>query len=176
MVGGVRIKEITNRFRTPGGNQERGLLELIEKLPQDRKLTMIEIGSAFGESARVFWDTGRFEKIYCIDPWNDNKDREFNFDTRTSNIPEIIKIKEKAENVTHLFPDHSIDFVYIDACHDYDSVKKDIVNYLPKIKKQGFVGGHDYSHSFLGVIKAVFEYFTFPDYVFRDSSWLVQLK
>jgi predicted O-methyltransferase YrrM len=158
-------------FRKKGSDQERGLLELTEKLPDHT--IMIEIGSAFGESASVFLASGKVDKIYCIDPFG-GEGREHFFDERHSKDPRIVKLKYKSEDIVDQFSDEAFDFVYIDAVHTYDGASTDIKNYLPKVKIGGFIGGQDYSHSFLGVIKAVFEKFTFPDYVFRDSSWLVK--
>lgn len=37
-----------------------------------------------------------------------------------------------------------LDFVFIDGHHEYSQVLKDIVNYLPKIRKGGIIAGHDY--------------------------------
>jgi hypothetical protein len=43
-----------------------------------------------------------------------------------------------------LIPDESLDFVYIDARHDYCGVMEDLQNYYPKVKVGGYVSGHDY--------------------------------
>lgn len=40
--------------------------------------------------------------------------------------------------------DRSLDFVFIDAAHDYASVREDIDNWRPKLKSGGFLTGHDY--------------------------------
>lgn len=42
------------------------------------------------------------------------------------------------------FEDESLDFVYIDAIHDYEHVKEDIKVWLPKVKKGGVLCGDDY--------------------------------
>lgn len=42
------------------------------------------------------------------------------------------------------FEDNSLDFVFIDADHRYEYVKKDILAYLPKVKTGGIIAGHDY--------------------------------
>ena len=42
--------------------------------------------------------------------------------------------------------DGSLDFVFIDAGHDYDSVKSDINAWFRKVKKGGLFGGHDYEN------------------------------
>lgn len=39
-----------------------------------------------------------------------------------------------------------LDFVFIDADHSYEGVKRDIEIWLPKIKKGGLLGGHDYNN------------------------------
>lgn len=41
-------------------------------------------------------------------------------------------------------PDSSIDFVYVDARHDYCGCKEDIEAWWPKVKHGGIMAGHDY--------------------------------
>lgn len=55
--------------------------------------------------------------------------------------------------------------IYIDASHDYESVKKDLELSKLKIKKNGFICGHDYNRNYnitkkneYGVIEAVNEF------------------
>jgi hypothetical protein len=57
---------------------------------------------------------------------------------------EITDIKSISWEAANLFEDNSVDFVFIDADHSYESVKKDIKNWLPKIKKNGIIAGHDF--------------------------------
>jgi hypothetical protein len=47
---------------------------------------------------------------------------------------------EAAEKVA----DHSFDFVYIDARHDYDSVLEDLEAWCTKVRPGGILAGHDY--------------------------------
>lgn len=42
------------------------------------------------------------------------------------------------------FKDNSLDFVYIDADHAYDACQKDMDAWWPKVKKGGWMCGHDY--------------------------------
>jgi len=41
-------------------------------------------------------------------------------------------------------PDRSLDFVYLDAAHDFASVAADLRAWAPKVKVGGIVAGHDY--------------------------------
>jgi predicted O-methyltransferase YrrM len=54
------------------------------------------------------------------------------------------------------FEDNSIDFVFIDAAHEYEFVKEDIAAWYPKVKPGGLFAGHDYNWT--GVHKAVSEF------------------
>lgn len=50
-----------------------------------------------------------------------------------------------------------LDFVYIDAAHDYESVCSDIAHWAPKVKRGGLICGHDYGKE-SGVKEAVDEF------------------
>lgn len=43
-----------------------------------------------------------------------------------------------------LVPDHSFDFVFIDADHSYQSCRADIEAWTPKVDDGGLLCGHDY--------------------------------
>jgi hypothetical protein len=58
------------------------------------------------------------------------------------------------------YEDGSLDWVYIDADHRYEAVRRDILAWLPKVKKGGMIAGHDYAaYPTFGVIEAVTEVF-----------------
>ncbi len=69
-----------------------------------------------------------------------------------------------------------VDMVFIDAAHDYESVKEDIELWLPKTK--GVIAGHDYFGGYPGVVRAVDE--AFGDKVIRDyedeNVWMVKIN
>ena len=76
------------------------------------------------------------------------------------------------------FEDESIDLVFIDACHEYEPVKADVLAWLPKVRKGGMIAGHDYSFEmFPGVVKAVLSVFAFGEYArpveMRGVVWRV---
>lgn len=70
--------------------------------------------------------------------------------------------------------DGSMDFVFLDADHSYDGVRADIAAWLPKVRKGGWIGGHDYAndmpeYDFSGVKRAVDE--AFSEGVELDSNY-----
>jgi hypothetical protein len=54
-------------------------------------------------------------------------------------------------------PDGSLVFCYVDAAHDYESVKRDLAAWEPKLRRDGIMAGHDAQHE--PVIRAVKERF-----------------
>lgn len=158
------------------GYQKKGLEKFINTVLKDKKnLVGIELGSFCGNSSEMFIDSGAFDKLYCIDAFDGiyGKYTEQIFNERFKDNEKIIKIKNYTNNAVNNFTYASIDFIYIDADHNYNSVKQDILNYFPKIKNGGIVAGHDYCEAWTGVIQAVNETFGKPIEVFEDSSWYV---
>ncbi len=63
--------------------------------------------------------------------------------------------------VAPLIANGSLDLIFIDALHDYDSVKVDIERWLPKVRKGGIICGHDYGKEVCpGVVRAVHDFFS----------------
>lgn len=71
-------------------------------------------------------------------------------------------------------PDASLDFVFIDAGHNYSAVKADIAAWSPKVKHGGEILGHDFHPKFPGVIQAVKEAFPSAFVLLDHHIWKVQ--
>ena len=56
----------------------------------------------------------------------------------------VALIVADSELACGFFPDRSIDWVHLDARHDYASVKADIARWLPKVTRGGWLSGDDY--------------------------------
>jgi hypothetical protein len=56
----------------------------------------------------------------------------------------ILPIRMDSLKAAQCFPDEYFDFIYIDASHDYESVKNNIEAYWTKLKPGCFMAGHDY--------------------------------
>lgn len=177
--------------------QIKGLQDLIEYLKIHlgdlKSKTMIEIGSYAGESSVMFAE--HFGQVICIDPFMDDYDPndlvngfakmdvvEKRFDCNIQGFNNILKFKMTSdEAINHVikmneYPKTNFSFVYIDALHTYDQVKKDIENYMPIIVDGGFIGGHDYHPNHPEVMRAVDEKLLSVDASFVDGSFVKQLK
>ena len=64
----------------------------------------------------------------------------------------------------------NVDFVYIDANHDFEMVYKDLDAYYPIIKNGGVIGGHDYCPIYPGVARAIDKYFDYPDMICHSND------
>jgi hypothetical protein len=160
--------------------QKKDLEILISKIERNN-LVLIEIGSYMGESMEIFADSGLFSKIICIDPWTngydfedlsslDCEDAELHFDERKSKYDFVEKIKNKNENVVSMFENESIDIIYIDGNHQPSEVKRDILNWLPKIKKDGIISGHDWFLEDGKIQKTIIETIGHPDFLCGHPS------
>jgi hypothetical protein len=70
----------------------------------------------------------------------------------------IMVIIADAAVAAGFFADQSIDWVHLDARHDYESLKADIATWLPKVKPGGWLSGDDYDPlKWPEVMKAVAE-------------------
>lgn len=56
----------------------------------------------------------------------------------------VVPLATDSQLAAKLFPDNSVDFVYIDAEHSRDALLRDIRIWWPKVKPGGIMGGHDY--------------------------------
>ena len=68
----------------------------------------------------------------------------------------ITFVYKQSEEAHKDYQDGFFDYIYIDADHDYGSVKNDMNVWWPKVKKGGILAGHDISMT--GVKKALFEF------------------
>jgi hypothetical protein len=176
-----------NQMRPP----EFSLTGLVRTLPQwAGDAIAVEIGSYQGESTLTFAKSGKFSRIYAIDPWSDEVYDED--DKATLHCPMgfvevafeinlkqyiskgvVHKLKGTGEQWIKEFMDNTVDFIYIDANHTYSAVKKDILMWKSKLRYGGILAGHDYG-THPGVKKAVDEIFGSPDKTFSDFSWMVR--
>lgn len=112
-----------------------------------------EIGVERGMFARHILQTA--SKLFCIDSWESYDDyrghvsaelqkRLFGQTVERLKPYDCVIIRKKSLDAVRDFDDESLDFVYIDANHDYEQAREDIEAWSKKVKRGGIVSGHDY--------------------------------
>jgi len=103
----------------------RGFIEFLRKYYRGRKdLIGAEVGVYKGENAVNILKYLPVKKLYLIDPYQNYSDYT-------------------VSNIAHKKIREELDFVYIDANHNYEYVKEDMENYYPLLKERGILAGHD---------------------------------
>lgn len=139
--------------------------------------TFVEVGVWKGMSAAYMAveiiNSGKPIQLHCVDSWeylesqSEIPEHKFSnlYQTFLNNIDPvknvITPIKSISWEAASLYQNESLEFVFIDAAHDYESVTKDITAWFPKVKKGGVIAGHDYSWG-PQVKKAVDDYMQKP--------------
>ncbi len=88
---------------------------------------------------------------------------------------EINVIRLGSKDASEKYENNSLDFVFLDSSIKYKEMKEDLIFWYPKVKKTGFIGGHDYDITkFPEVKKAVLDFFRDKHLIgCNRSSWLV---
>jgi predicted O-methyltransferase YrrM len=142
---------------------------LLDLLPKHG--VVAEIGVADGEFSAEILQRTKPQKLHLIDPWDSPieiyseaalDEINIKFQEQINNSTVIVN-RGYSHNVIGSFRDEYFDWVYIDAAHDYDNVKQDLECIWRKMKKGGYICGHDYvnwasSEDRYGVTEAVNEF------------------
>jgi predicted O-methyltransferase YrrM len=153
---------------------------LIEQCPEGG--TMVELGAWLGKSSSYLVDKSVNRNVIIIDSWKGSPNElttTHKFATEVD-IYEVFKqnmgertyksIRGLSSEAVSQFEDESLDVVFIDLTHTYESVKEDIGLWLPKVKSGGILSGHDYEDSWPGVVKAVDE--MLPKRTIMENCWI----
>lgn len=166
----------------------------------------VEIGSWAGGSSNIIVGAGA-GYLFCVDPWEDYEDiAGFDFPhpidykaTGFGSLSPDERLITFCDNVksnlfSKIFPcrgtsklwssiwRHPIDFLFIDGCHSYESVKTDIEGWYPHVKIGGTILGHDYRKvstdtgfiwEFPGVARAVHDSFKNFYVIPGTTFWMV---
>lgn len=150
----------------------------------------------FKTGAEIGVESGRFSqgickvmpgvKLYCVDPWEaypgyrehvsqDHLNKLYKDTVQRTKGYNCEIIRDYSLDAAKQLKDGSLDFVYIDANHDYKNVTNDITAWIKKLRSGGIISGHDYSTSKSGAqndtIAAVNDYTK----THRISPWFVWL-
>lgn len=160
------------------------LEHLASGLSMRRVVTAVEVGSWVGSSARVL--AGNVHRLYCVDTWQGNPHDRLGevaqrvgadevFQTFCRNMGDklfrnVFPCRGTSAMWASIWPSE-VDLVFIDANHDYESVKADILAWKPHVRRGGILAGHDY-WSFPSVKLAVDELL---DVQTEGDVWWTQL-
>lgn len=130
-----------------------------------KKATFVEIGCFKGRSTAYLavevFNSCKDIQIHAIDLWDTSRKIGCSLDEFVSNMTPVLSIVNPIRldsiEAHKLFPDESLDFVWVDGNHTYPYVLKDIRNWWKKLKVGGWMGGDDLIHG--GVRQAVVECF-----------------
>jgi hypothetical protein len=120
-----------------------------------------EIGVKLGKYSEELLSNWHGEELVSIDPWLSADPDEYvdrsnvsqdEFDRYYEETRERLSGYGSRSDIWRMtsveaavkVPDHSFDFVYIDARHDYESVKEDLEAWCSKVRPGGIMAGHDY--------------------------------
>lgn len=151
--------------------------ETFQKLIQDHQVEIaIEVGSWMGASAR---DIAKMLPpngyLISVDTWLGSEEHQpgesfytipiqqlfhqFLSNTIHENLQhKIIPMRTESVNAAKLLAsiNFKADFIYIDAAHDYESIKADLYAWYPLLKEGGVFCGDDFHHP--PIIQAVNEF------------------
>lgn len=125
-------------------------------LPELGFKTGVEVGIASGEYSELLAKHNPQMKVYGVDPhqvYSGYKDyvRRPTIDAlkveaheRLEKYPNYEFIAEFSMDAVKRFDDNSLDFVYIDANHNFQAITNDIWEWSKKIRPGGIISGHDY--------------------------------
>lgn len=132
----------------------------------------------FNKGAEIGVEMGRYSahlcranpnlQIMCVDPWepfshHSANNMEATYQNARARLAQfgnrVNFVRKRSVDAAREVPDKSLDFVYIDGLHDFDSCMGDILAWVPKVRPGGIVSGHDYLPLYqYGVVAAVDAY------------------
>jgi hypothetical protein len=145
----------------------------------------VEIGAWLGKSTSFMVveiiNSGKKIKFDVVDTWEGSSEHRDNENVKSGKLYDLFlenmkdvkdyftPIRLPSLEASKLYEDKSLDFVFIDAAHEYKFVKSDIESWLPKVKPGGYIGGDDYS--FRDVKKAVSEILGEKNITISKDGW-----
>jgi predicted O-methyltransferase YrrM len=134
-------------------------LEKVVKKVLKERIMIAEVGSWKGMSTSVLAKAvGDYNgKVFAIDHWMGSKGVPHHEQAKIVDVYSIFKhnmhvlgvwdivhpLVMDSKIASQIFADGILDLVFIDADHRYQSVKEDILCWLPKLKNGGILCGHD---------------------------------
>lgn len=136
-----------------------------------------EIGVQAGIYSEILCSNIPDHELYCVDPWGAYRKQSVE---RSEEYYQIARKRLSEYNATLIrmpsmqavkgFKDGELDFVYIDALHEFDPVMLDLIHWVPKVKKGGIIAGHDYCNYYEGGVVGAVDAYT---YYHNINMWYI---
>lgn len=114
-----------------------------------------EIGTAAGDYAYSICKAIPGVKLYCVDAWMEYDGYvDYNAEQMVKNYLtakrrlepfDVELIRSYSMDAVKLFDDGELDFVYIDANHEWPYIAQDLYYWDRKVRQGGIISGHDYT-------------------------------
>lgn len=132
-----------------------------------RPIVMVEVGVYKGRSlfflAVEAENSGKPIEVFAVDRfnWPVTAMQDFARLRQAHGLTERVHmVTADSLTASRGFSDDALDFVFLDAGHEYPDIESDIRAWWPKVRRGGILAGHDYGHpDFPGVAQAVNEHF-----------------
>ena len=142
---GLSLAALPHRTELPYLLNRRGLLG-----------DAVEIGVKAGEFSEWILDHWHGRRLVCVDPWG-----AYSTGTQTVEQSEQERLYRQTRERLARFSDRSdvwrmtsldaarrlepasLDFVYLDARHEYEHVREDVEAWWPLVRPGGIMAGHD---------------------------------
>jgi hypothetical protein len=121
----------------------------------------VEVGTDQGLYAEVLLKDNPNLELFCVDPWTPDayeegksgvvEDTKY-FNARYDETKERLLpynahlVRKTSMEALDQFEDGSLDFVYIDANHDFLNFTMDLHYWMKKVRPGGIISGHDYAY------------------------------
>ena len=118
---------------------------LVDLIVENQVEAYVEVGVLKGKLSMAIGQLPEVSEMWLIDPWVGQDQMYFDVVEAMVGCGENVRIlRMRSEEVAPLFPDHSVDFVFIDGDHSYEAVSRDIRLWKTKVRPGGILAGDDY--------------------------------
>lgn len=143
----------------------------------------VEIGTGDGTYAEILCKANPELNLKCIDNWESNFSASAtDFAATQARLAQyqVTFVQKTGLEAVKDIPDRSLDFVYLDAVGNFDTMILNIMYWTPKVRSGGIMSGHDFCHFYRGGVVFAVEAFVrahniHPWYITRvdsEPSWL----
>lgn len=154
--------------------------EAVTRVPKGKSAHFVEVGAWLGKSTCYMGEcirtSGKRIQFDVVDTWEGSPTekqhaelvksleakgsslyREFLENIKRAQLGSYIHpVRSSSIAASARYRNNSLDFVFIDGDHRYEAVKQDIEAWLPKLKPNGILAGHDFhSEDVQRAVKAV---------------------